>query len=276
MRVGDTIRADVEPDGDAVVQQRLSGGILTLTINRPRHANAINGDVSTLLARSFAAAGRDAAIRAVIVTAVGDRFFSAGADVTALLAGEDVLPGEGLSGWGLAANARTIPQPVIAAVNGAALGGGFELALNADFIIAAESATFAFPETNVGIFPGSGGVFRLQQVMPRQQALDVLMTGRTLDASAAHAYGVVHSVVASDHLAGAARDLATVLAAKPPRGIRAIKQIFRGIEPDGTPVAEADSWAVNDRLRDSVLASDDAKEGFAAFSERRAPVWTGR
>lgn len=250
-------------------------GVLILTINRPLQANAINGEVSTGLAEQLSAAASDSSVKVVIVTGAGDRFFSAGADVDAMTAGEDVLPSPPFDDWGLGGVARTVPQPVIAAVNGIAFGGGFEIALNSDFIIAEEHARFACPEIKVGIFPGAGGVFRLQDALPRPVALDMLMTGRSMDAGEALAHGLLHAVVPKGQSLESAIALARTLCVRPPLGLRAIKQLFYGIDAAGRPVRTRDLWAENNRLRDSTLASNDAREGFQAFLEKRSPVWTG-
>ena len=252
------------------VQTRRDGGILELRIERPP-ANAIDSRTSKELGESFAAFAEDDGLGVAIVTGGGDRFFSAGWDLKAAAAGDSEDFGRG--GFAGLTEMFDLDKPVIAAVNGYAAGGGFELALACDLIVAAEHARFSLPEVNRGFVADAGGVLRLPKRLPRALAMEILLTGEPLAAEEAARLGLVNRVVETAELMPVARALAERINAAAPLAVRAVKAIV-----DATahlPVPEGYR-----RLRDGSIAalarvegSADAVEGPRAFAEGRDPVW---
>ena len=257
------------------VNAEASGGVLTVTIDRPK-ANAIDVATSKALHEAFARLESDPDLRVGIVTAAGDRFFCAGWDLRAAAAGEAVDADHGPGGFAGLTELHGRAKPVIAAVNGIAAGGGFELVLAADLVVAAEHAEFSLPETGLGIIPDSGGVLRLPRLLPRPVALELLLTGRPLPAREARDRGIINQVVPGDQVLPAAHALAARIARSAPLAVAAVLEVL-----DATGAGSvADGFAA---LRSgllpryaAMLASDDAAEGPAAFAERRPPVWKGR
>lgn len=252
-----------------------AGAVLTLTLDRPK-ANAINNHLSTALGEALIAYRDDPSLRCCIITAAGDRFFSAGWDLKAAATegagSEDYGPG----GFAGLTELFDLDKPVIAAVNGLAVGGGFELALSADIIIAVEDAAFFLPEAQIGLMPDAGGIFRLPRRLPESIALEMLLTGRRLSAAEALGFGLVNQVVPAANLAAAAQAMADRILASAPLAAMAIKQTHR-------LTRHLDIKNAYGRLRDgSILAyehlrhSADYYEGAKAFAEKRAPVWTGK
>jgi crotonobetainyl-CoA hydratase len=251
------------------------GAVTTITLDRPK-ANAIDTATSQALHAAFAVFAADPDQRVAILTGGGERFFSAGWDLKAAAAGESVDADHGPGGFGGITEFFTLDKPVIAAVNGLALGGGFEIVLACDLVVAADGAEFGLPETGLGFIPDSGGVQRIGRRLPRPIALDLLLTGRRMAMREARDFGLVNQVVPAVEVMIASRALATTIAAKAPLATRAAKAALALGE--GVSVAEAYA-----RLRAGavpvyrdMLASADAREGPAAFAERRAPRWTGR
>ena len=248
-------------------------GILTLTIDRPP-ANAIDGATSRELGAAFIAFRDDPALRVAIVTGAGERFFSAGWDLKAAADGDPEDYGDG--GFAGLTERFDLDKPVIAAVNGYAAGGGFELALACDLIVASRTATFMLPEVHLGFVPDAGGVLRLPSRMPRAIAMELLLTGRRMDAEEAMRWGVVNRVTEPGDLLDEARELAVRIAAAAPLATRAVKAIVSATEgrsiENGYRVLRDGSIPAYDR----VLASEDAEEGPRAFAEGRDPVWKGR
>jgi crotonobetainyl-CoA hydratase len=257
------------------VRTQAAGGVLTITLDRPR-ANAVDVATSLALYGAFAMLEADPSLRAGIVTGAGDRFFCAGWDLKAAAAGEPVDADHGPGGFAGLTELHGRSKPVIAAVNGIAAGGGFELALAADLIVAAEHARFSLPEATLGIIPDSGGVLRLPRRLPRPLAIELLLTGRVLTASEALDHGLVNAVVAADQLLVAARALAARIVAAAPLAVAAILEVLEATE--GEPVRAGYESLHSGRLPRyaAMLASQDAVEGPAAFAERRAPRWQGR
>jgi len=255
------------------IRSETRDGILELTIDRPP-ANAIDSATSRELGEMFVAFRDDPSLRVAVITGAGDRFFSAGWDLKAAVAGDPEDYGEG--GFAGLTERFDLDKPVIAAVNGWAAGGGFELALACDLIVASRTARFKVPEVNLGFVPDAGGVFRLPARMPRAIAMDLLLTGREMDADEAARWGVVNRVTEPGALLAEARELAARIAAAAPLATRAVKAIVAATE--GLAIEDA-YRALNDGsipAYDRAIGSDDAQEGPRAFAEGRDPEWTGR
>ena len=254
------------------VEIRREGEILVLTIDRPK-ANAIDSATSRALGEAFVGFRDDPALRVAIITGAGDRFFSAGWDLKAAAAGdpEDFGPG----GFAGLTELFDLDKPVIAAVNGFAAGGGFELALACDLVVAVETARFSLPEVRRGFVADAGGVLRLPKRLPRALAMEMLLTGEPIDAAEAARRGLVNRVVGPGEALAAATELAERILAAAPLAVRAVKAIVDATEE----TTIADGYA---RLRDGsieilaqVQSSADAAEGPRAFAEGRDPVWKG-
>lgn len=248
------------------------GATLLVTIDRPK-VNAINASTSQALYNTFASFEADRSLRVAVVTGFGQRFFSAGWDLKAADAGEPHDADHGPGGFAGLTEYFNRTKPVIAAVNGSALGGGVELFLAADFAVASEEARFSFPEAKLGILPDAGGMSRIPQMLPRARALELLITGREFTPSEARDWGLLNRVVAADAVLPAALELAADIARAAPLSVEAILRgasIVRGLD-------ERDAFAAlrSIRLIAEIVHSKDAAEGVRAFAERRAPVWTG-
>lgn len=248
--------------------------ILVITLDRPK-ANAINVATSLELYAAFKALDEDPALRVGIVTGAG-RFFSAGWDLAAANEGEAADADHGPGGFAGLTEYFDLTKPVIAAVNGLAVGGGFELALAADFIVASTSARFWLPEVQLGILPDSGGLLRLPKVIPTPLAREMILTGRRLDADEAKAFGLVSRVVDPEMLLELALELAREISAGAPLAIAAARQILRATE--GMTVQQGYELMRSGSLPSykAMLQSEDALEGPRAFAEGRPPIWTGR
>ena len=253
------------------VRTEVRGAVLEVTIDRPP-ANAIDAATSRELGEAFATLRDDPTLRAAVVTGGGDRFFSAGWDLKAAAAGDDEDFGPG--GFAGLTELFELDVPVIAAVNGMAVGGGFELALACDLIVAARNAELFVPEVNLGFVPDAGGVVRLPRQLPRALAMELLLTGRRMDADEALRHGLVNHVVDRGDLMTTARDLSDQIAAAAPLASRAVKAVVRAAEGLGTEDAYA-AMRATPAYRE-MLASEDAAEGPRAFAEGRPPVWRGR
>jgi crotonobetainyl-CoA hydratase len=253
------------------VRTEVRGAVLEVTIDRPP-ANAIDAATSRELGEAFATLRDDPNLRAGIVTGAGDRFFSAGWDLKAAAAGDDEDFGSG--GFAGLTELFDLDVPVIAAVNGLAVGGGFELALACDLIVAVPDAELFVPEVNLGFVPDAGGVVRLPRRLPRAVALELLLTGRRMGADEALRHGLVNRVVERDDLMSTAREFADRIAAAAPLATRAVKAVVRAAEGLGAEEAYA-AMRATPAYR-SMLASEDADEGPRAFAEGRPPVWRGR
>ncbi|WP_066902641.1 crotonase/enoyl-CoA hydratase family protein [Millisia brevis] len=250
------------------------GHVLVVTINRPEARNAINGAVSSALGQALEDAEADPDIRAIVLTGSGDKAFCAGADLKAISRGENIYAPNNPE-WGFAGFVRHfVNVPTIAAVNGAALGGGTEIALTADLVVAAESAVFGLPEVKRGLFAGAGGVFRLPQQIPRRLAMEMILTGDPITAEQALEYGLINRVVPDDQLLDAALELANRIAVNAPLSVQASKRVAYGAR-EGS-VDETASWEDTGREWAALMQTEDFKEGPLAFAQKRAPVWKGR
>ena len=262
-----------EPGPAGAVTAAVDGPLLEVTIDRPK-ANAIDAATSRELSRVFAAFRDDADLRVAVLTGAGDRFFSAGWDLNAAAEGEDFEADYGEGGFGGFGELPGLLKPVIAAVNGMAIGGGFEIVLAADLVVAAEHARFWLPEASLGLVPDSGSV-RLPRMVPPVVANEILYGGRRLDAAEALRWGLVNSVVDASDLMSEARALAARVVEAAPLSVAAIGQI-RDYTRD-LRLAEAFEVLRSGELvaYEAMLASEDAAEGPRAFTEGRTPRWKG-
>src|SRR5271154_6588753 len=249
-----------------------AGDILEVTIDRPK-ANAIDLTTSRRLNEIFTSFRDDPQLRVAIVTGAGDRFFSAGWDLKAAAGGEKSDSDWGVGGFGGLNYPRNLDKPLIAAVNGIACGGGFELVLGTDIIVMEEHARFALPEINVGVLADAGTI-KLRRRIPYHVAVEFLMTGRWMDAAEAKHWGLANYVVPKGQGLAKAREIAHQLAEGPPLLFPAIKQLLRHTEM----VPEHEAFELHDSLdiAQQVIRSEDLKEGARAFAEKRKPRWTGR
>jgi crotonobetainyl-CoA hydratase len=247
-------------------------GVLEITLDRPK-ANAIDAAASRRLNDIFSEFRDDAALRIAIVTGAGEKFFSAGWDLKAAAAGEAPDADWGVGGFAGLNYPRNLNKPIIAAVNGIACGGGFELVLGTDIIVMEEHARFALPEINVAVLPDAG-VIKLRRRIPYHVAVEFLMTGRWMDAAEAKHWGLANHVVPRGQALAKAREIARQLANGPPLLFPAIKQLLHHTEM----IPENQAFEVHDALEavQRVMRSDDLLEGARAFAEKRAPRWTGR
>ena len=250
------------------------GSTLEVTLDRPK-ANAIDAETSRALGDVFAAFRDDPLLRVAIFSGSGERFFSAGWDLVSAAGGEAYESDFGPGGFGGFPELPDLNKPVIAAVNGMAVGGGFELAMSADLVVAADHATFFLPEPAVGLIPDVGAV-RLPKLLPRPVAVEVLIAGRRLAAAEALRFGLVNQVVPGHRLLEAARALADRITALAPLAVAAILNIRRRTEglsiEEGLALLRSGEIDTYQRM----LASEDAEEGPRAFAEKRDPVWRGR
>jgi enoyl-CoA hydratase len=248
------------------------GAVALMTLDRPQSLNALNAALLDDLRRAVLDVGRDRTIRALVISGTGEKAFAAGADLRELAAlspadmyararlGQDV--------FGLLERADV---PVIAAVNGVALGGGCELAMACTLRIAADTARFGQPEVNLGLIPGFGGTQRLARLVGRGRALDLLLTGRAIDAQEALRLGLIDRVVPASTLLDEARGLAAALAEKPVAAVRGILAAVRG----GLDSTLAGGLAIEAATFGLVSATADMREGVTAFLEKRTPVFRG-
>jgi enoyl-CoA hydratase/carnithine racemase len=252
-----------------IVQDK--GRVRTVTLNRPEAMNALHSEAHEELEGVWDEFAADDGLWVAIITGAGDRAFSAGNDLKAQAAGKRTQFVR--SGFAAITHRFDLNKPLIAAVNGVAMGGGFEIALACDIIVAAENAVFALPEPRVGLIAGAGGVHRLPRIIPQKQALGMILTGRRVSASEGKELGFVNEVVPPGQALAGARRWAELILECSPKAVRASKQSFmRGI---GEPTLEAAMRTVYPAHEEN-KASLDYIEGPKAFAEKRKPNWQNR
>ncbi|HWI97339.1 MAG TPA: enoyl-CoA hydratase-related protein [Solirubrobacterales bacterium] len=254
----------------ALVESSRDGGVALLRLNRPEARNALSPELMEELASELEALDPDPEVRCVVI-AGSDKVFAAGADIKAMAERSfaEALRHPAAGFWRRLAAIKT---PMIAAVSGYALGGGCELALACDMIVAAEGATFGQPEINLGIIPGGGGTQRLARVLGKQRAMEYVLTGKRFDAETARALGLVNRIATNDAWLDGAMSLAKEVAEKPPIAARLGKQAVLVAEETAlSPGIENER-----RLYELAMATEDRVEGMTAFLEKREPKFEGK
>jgi len=265
------------PEAPRVLCER-DGHVARVTLNRPAVLNAMDLRMHAELAEIWDAVEADPEVRVVVLTGAGDRAFSVGQDLRerAALNADGAAPttfgSRGLPGWPRLTERFAFSKPVIARIDGYALGGGFELVLACDLAVASDRAVFALPEATLGLVPGAGGAFRLARQIPLKTALGLLLTGRRFSAAQALSWGLLNEVVPADELDACTDSWAQSIARSAPLAVRAIKEaVMRSVD---MPLEQA--FATRYVWEEQRMRSEDAVEGPRAFAERREPVWRGR
>lgn len=256
------------------VHKHIEGAVLEITLDRPK-ANAIDAATSRDLSRVFAEFRDDPTLRVAIFTGGGDRFFSAGWDLAAAADGEDFEADYGEGGFGGFVELPDLNKPVICAVNGMAVGGGFEIAMAADLVVAADHSQFFLPETGLGIIPDAGAI-RLPRILPRVVANEVLFGQHRLSAAEMLGWGLVNKVVPGPDVMSVARELAAKVVEAAPLSVAAVMEIQRRTGHLGLGEAFDELRSGSMATYEQMLVSQDALEGPRAFSEKRDPVWESR
>jgi enoyl-CoA hydratase len=245
------------------VLTEITNNVLVVTLNRPEAGNALNGALSEGLSNALSEAEQNPEVRAIVITGAGEKIFCAGMDLKAFAAGEDIAK----IGLGFAA-LRKCKKPLIAAVNGHALAGGFEVVLMCDLVVSVDTARFGIPEVKRGLFAAGGGV-RLPARIPLAVAMEMGLTGDPISADRAKELGLINEVVPAAGLRDAALALAGRVSANGPLAVQATKQLMLDEIGAGNP-------ALMGELQKAVFSSEDAKEGATAFAQKRVPEWKGR
>jgi crotonobetainyl-CoA hydratase len=263
-----------ELSANSPVRYERRGAVLEVTLDRPK-ANAIDAATSRVMGQVFAAFRDDPELRVAILTGGGQKFFCPGWDLKAAAAGDAVDGDYGVGGFGGLQELPNLNKPVIAAVNGICCGGGLELALSCDLILASDNATFALPEIRSGTVADAASI-KLPKRIPYHVAMDLLLTGRWFDAEEALRWGILKEITTPGDLLGKAWDLARLLESGPPLVYAAIKEVVR--EAEALRFQDALNRVTKRQLAtvDRLYSSEDQLEGARAFAEKRDPVWTGR
>jgi enoyl-CoA hydratase len=251
----------------------VADGVATVTLNRPKVLNALNAAMLMELDEAMTALREDPGVRAILLTGAGEKAFAAGADINEL-AQADAKTGEALArrGQGVLGRIELLGKPVIACINGFALGGGCELAMACTLRVASETARLGQPEISLGILPGYGGTQRLPRLVGTGAALKMILTGAMVSATEALRIGLVDEVVAPDKLMERGRELAAQIAAMPPLAVRASIEAVM----DGADMPLAEGLRMEAEAFGRLCATQDKREGTAAFLEKRKAAWTGR
>jgi enoyl-CoA hydratase len=243
-------------------------GLLIITINRPDARNAVNGDVATGMAEALDRLDAEADLRVGIVTGAGG-YFSAGMDLKAFVQGQSPYAGDrGFAGI----TQRAAKKPLIAAVEGFALAGGFEIALSCDLIVASREARFGIPEVKRSLVAAAGALLRLPKRIPYHLAMELALTGEPISAERAHEIGIVNRLAEPGSALDAAIEVANKIVKNAPLALMASKEILE----NAVDWTEAEGWAKQGEISGPVFTSEDAREGATAFAEKREPVWQGR
>ena len=250
------------------------GNVLVITLNRPEARNAVNSALSTAVGDALQEAQEDPEVRAVVITGAGESF-CAGADLKAISRRENLFHPDH-SEWGFAGYVHHyVDKPTIAAVNGTALGGGSELALASDLVVAEERAKFGLPEVKRGLIAAAGGVFRIVDHLPRKVAMELILTGEPMSSADALRWGLINQVVPDGTAVDAALALAERITVNAPLAVWASKRVAMGVD-DGVITGDEAGWTRTMREIATLIRSEDAKEGPLAFAEKRPPVWKAR
>jgi len=253
----------------AAIERERHGHVEILRINRPEARNAVNGDVARGFEEALDDLERDADVWAIVVTGTGD-VFCAGADLKKIAAGEanDLYTKKGSFGGFVD---RDIDKPLIAAVNGSALAGGFEIVLTCDLVVAADTAEFGLPEVQRGLFAAAGGLIRLPKRIPRAAAMEIGIVGNRISAGRACELGLVNRVVPKEQVLDEALAMAEALCRNPPIAVRNARRMIR----ETADLTEREAWTRSNELAAEVFSTGDSLEGARAFAEKRPPTWTG-
>jgi enoyl-CoA hydratase len=251
---------------DEVLRER-RGHVEILTINRPEARNAINRATAIALGDALDACESDDDVWVVVLTGAGDKAFSAGMDLKAFAAGEFPITDKGFGGI----TQRDFPKPLIAAANGAALAGGFEILISCDMVVAAEHARFGIPEASRGLIAGGGGLIRLPKRIPLAVAYEMALTAEPIDAHRAYELGLVNRVVPGEKVLDEAVALAERIAKNAPLAVRTSKYVMK----KSRELSEEQCWLLNTEAFGIIGRSSDAMEGAVAFAEKREPNWQG-
>lgn len=259
---------------DSPIKTHIRGHVLEVTLDRPK-ANAIDLATSRIMGQVFRDFRDDPNLRVAIVTAAGEKFFCPGWDLKAAADGDAVDGDYGVGGFGGIQELPHLNKPIIAAVNGICCGGGLELALSADIILAAEHATFALPEIRSGTVADAASI-KLPKRIPYHIAMEMLLTGRWLDANEAARWGLINQILPAADLMAKAREMADMLAAGPPLVYAAIKEVVR--EAEDMKFQDALNKITKSQFKtvETLYRSEDQLEGARAFAEKRDPVWKGK
>ncbi|MBA2325272.1 MAG: crotonase/enoyl-CoA hydratase family protein [Actinobacteria bacterium] len=252
-----------------VVERERQDRVGIIRLNRPEARNAVNDEVSQAIEDALDEFEADDGVGVVVVTGTGD-VFSAGADLKMVAKGEGFKIATKRGGFG-GITTRDFPKPLIAAVNGPALAGGFEIVLACDLVVAADDARFGLPEVKRGLYAAAGGPFRLARRIPLATATEIVLTGDPIDAGRAHALGLVNRLVPRDRVMEEALALAATISANGPVAVRNSLRMLR----EAVDLTEAEAWPRSNELAVEVFSTKDAIEGATAFADKRPPQWTG-